>query len=463
MGLLSLATSIAGGAGGLAGSIKKALDKTKSNNNTSSSGSSGGVASSITNSLRDYMSLKGQPIEYDASSGMVTLGGKQYAAGSIPGTTYNQTTGQHYVTDPNALNNALNLVNPQQQLQQQQLQLQQNIPNEYINGLKIAQKQARLASLDKAREGALASLDIEKASVAPTYYDARNRAAAQSDVGAMNFAQYMAARGIKGAAGAMPEVYRQAGLQGQLGALDRQEAANLSAIERQKANIESGYASDVAAAEADVESQAMQALINQWNQNRQYELQKAQLTGNLGDSRTLAGQEFDYSKSSSNPSVQASILANKQRELEIAAQEIQNSYLPDTYKMQAERLAQQVKNGSLDYDIALAQLNQIKAQTKAINKPNPTSSRDNYLNSIYKKLIEGQELTADERDAIGLKTTTTNTLDSKASANNFYSIVAEIDKARNADEAVRVLQANADYLNDSDYRSALNYIDQYFE
>ncbi len=79
--------------------------------------------------------------------------------------------------------------------------------------------------------------------------------------GAMNFAQYMAARGgIKGgAAGAMPEDIPAGGLQGQIGALDRQEAANLAAIERQRSNVESGYASDVAAANADVESQAMQA------------------------------------------------------------------------------------------------------------------------------------------------------------------------------------------------------------
>ena len=62
-------------------------------------------------------------------------------------------------------------------------------------------------------------------------------------------------------------------------------------------------------------------------------------------------------------------MANKQRELENAAQEIQNSYLPDTLKLQAERLAQQVKTGAFDYDTALAQLNQIKAQTKALNTP----------------------------------------------------------------------------------------------
>jgi hypothetical protein len=232
----------------------------------------------------------------------------------------------------------------------------------YIEQLKRAQRESMIAALDKARTTALTGLETEKANVAPTYYDARNRAQAQSDVGAMNFAQYMAARGIKGAAGAMPEIYRQAGLQGQIGALDRQEAANLAAIERQRSNIESGYASDVAAAEADVESQAMQAMIDQWNANRTYELQKAGLTGSLGDTRTLAGLEYDWSRSPSNPVNIAAILANKAQELENAANEIKNSYLPETLKMEAERLAQQVKAGSLDYDTALAQLNKIRTQ-----------------------------------------------------------------------------------------------------
>ncbi len=233
-------------------------------------------------------------------------------------------------------------------------------PTRYINELKEAQRASRIASLDKARSAALSSLDTEKANVAPTYYDKRNQAAAASDVGAMNFAQYMAARGIKGAAGAMPEVYRQAGLQGQIGALDRQEAGDLSAIERQRSNVESGYASDVAAAEADVESQAMQNFINQWNANRAYQLQQAALQ--LDQSR------FDWDKSSSNPSNQYNILAAKQMELENAAREIENSFLPDTLKLKAKQLEQQVKAGSLDYETAQAQLNQIKAQTSVYQR-----------------------------------------------------------------------------------------------
>ncbi len=245
---------------------------------------------------------------------------------------------------------------PQPQIPQPQMY----DPMDYINELKEAQRASRIASLDKARESALSSLDTEKANVAPTYYDKRNQAAAASDVGAMNFAQYMAARGIKGPAGAMPEIYRQAGLQGQIGALDRQEAGEMSAIERQRSNVESGYASDVAAAEADVEAQAMQAAINQINADRAYQLQQAALD--------LNQQQFDWSKSPSNPAYQASIAAAKAAELDNVAREIENSYLPDTLKYQAERLAQQVKAGSLDYDTALAQLNQIKAQTSVYQR-----------------------------------------------------------------------------------------------
>jgi len=239
------------------------------------------------------------------------------------------------------------------------IQQPQYDPMELINEMKRAQRQARIAQLDKAKSAALGALDTEKANVAPIYYDKRNQAAAQADIGAMNFAQYMAARGIKGAAGAMPEIYRQAGLQGQIGALDRQEAANLAAIERQRSLIEQGYASDVAAAQADIESQAMQAAIDQWNRDRAYALQQA--------AQDLEQAKFDWSKSPSNPEYQAIILANKMRELEIAAQEIQNSYLPETEKLRAERLRQQVVAGKYDADMALAQLNQIRAQINATN------------------------------------------------------------------------------------------------
>jgi hypothetical protein len=292
----------------------------------------------------------------------------QAVAGSkfsvVPGTNGLYSTGGTQKlgpTQPDQIAQPIQPLQPEQPVQQPLVQTVD--PQDYINQLKDAQRQSRIAALDKAKTSALGSLDTEQANVAPTYYDKRNQAAAASDVGAMNFAQYMAARGIKGAAGAMPEIYRNAGLQGQIGALDQQEASNLAGIERQRANVNTGYASDVAGANADVESQAMQAMITQYNADRANNLAQAQITGSLGDTRTLAGQEYDYSKSSSNPDVQATILANKARELDNAAQEIQNSYLPDTLKLQAQQLQQKVNAGTLDYDTAMAQMDQIKAQT----------------------------------------------------------------------------------------------------
>lgn len=433
---MGLFGSLIGGA--VSSAIKRAKNKSSSSNyssgSSSSSSSGGGVSSSTTNSLRDYLGQYGENPTVDNAARTVSFGGKTYNFGDIPGTTFDATTGQHYVSDPGALNKATGIGSPtaimqqpiMQAPQQYQFAPQQN-QSEYINQLKEAQRQARIAALDKAKSNALSSLEShktntlasldtqknqgltqlqhEQSSIAPVYYDKRNQAAAASDVGAMNFAQYMAARGIKGAAGAMPEIYRQAGLQGQIGALDRAEAGTIADIERRRTqlgtdydtyvnalnqdynqkvlDVEGNYSNDYNKAVADIESQALQNYINQMNLNRQYELQVGQATGNIGGIPTLESQKFDWSKSSSNPENRSIILANKAQEMENAAQEIRNSYLPETLKLQAEKLAQQVKAGSLDYDTALAQLNQIKAQTKATNAPKEKEPSQTEVGNYY--------------------------------------------------------------------------------
>lgn len=135
----------------------------------------------------------------------------------------------------------------------------------FYQGLESAKIAASIAALDKAKNNALAGLDTEKASIDPYYYDKRNQAAAQSDVGAMNFAQYMAGRGITGSAGALPEIYRNAGLQSQIGALNQQQAAEYADIERRRSGINSAYQSDVAAANAGAAADTMQNYINAMN------------------------------------------------------------------------------------------------------------------------------------------------------------------------------------------------------
>ena len=164
-------------------------------------------------------------------------------------------------------------------------------PQQYIEELKAAQIRQQIAALDKAKSNSLSALADEEAGLKPQYYDAKNRAAAQSDVSDLNFAQYMASRGIQGSAGGANQMYSNAALQGQIGALDRQEQAARDRIARNRTGIENAYQSDVAAARAGAEAQALQAAIDQMNADKLFSLKEAALTGQYQGRPTMQGQQ----------------------------------------------------------------------------------------------------------------------------------------------------------------------------
>ena len=225
-------------------------------------------------------------------------------------------------------------------------------PTQTINDLKEAQIKAQIAGLDKQLGNSLSNLDTQQAGLGSIYYDKRNQAAAQSDIGAMNFAQRAAARGISGNAGSMPEIYRNNALQGELGYLNRDEAGANAGIEANRTNLRNNYESDLVGAQAGIEAQALQNYINQMNTDRQFGLQEAGVTGTYQGQQTMQGTQQQ--------------LSNEMSQLNIDAQEIQNSYLPQTLKDQATLLKQQVEMGKLAPATALAQLAQIKRQTANI-------------------------------------------------------------------------------------------------
>ena len=186
-------------------------------------------------------------------------------------------------------------IDPTQQYKDM-LRDQQQEYKDMIDDMLRAQRQSRYAQLDKARDSALANLDEQEAGIKPRYYDAQNRVGAQADIGQMNFAQYMASKGIKGSQGGYPEIYRNAALQGQLGALGRQEQAAYDQIARARTGIQNAYEADRAAAAADIDAQGLQAYINQMNADRAFELQLAGLTGIYNGTPTLAAQQFELNK-----------------------------------------------------------------------------------------------------------------------------------------------------------------------
>jgi len=236
-----------------------------------------------------------------------------------------------------------------------------------MNDLKQAQIRAQVAALDKQRDNSLSNLDSEQAGIGSVYYEKRNQAAAASDISAMNFAQRAAARGISGNAGAMPEIYRNSALQGQIGALDQAEAGANANIESNRANVRNNYEADLVAAQAGIEAQALQNYISQMNTDREFGISEAGLTGSYKGAQTLDGQ--------------AKQLSNQMAQLNLDAQAIQNSYLPQTLKDQATLLKQQVEVGKLSPATALAQLEQIKRETANVG----ASTALGYANLNYNK------------------------------------------------------------------------------
>jgi hypothetical protein len=101
------------------------------------------------------------------------------------------------------------------------------------------------------------------------------------------------------------------------------------------------------------------------NADRSFGVQEAGLTGNYNGSQTMAGRQEEFQ--------------NQMSALEIAAKEIELSYLPDTYKQEAALLKQKVAAGVLDVSSALAKMSQIKSSNTTNNYTAPSTASKNYL------------------------------------------------------------------------------------
>lgn len=178
-------------------------------------------------------------------------------------------------------------------------------PQNYIEGLTKAKRDAQIASLSQSRDQALSNLQGEKEGIAPKYYDARNQLAAGAQQQARNFAEYMAARGgTTSGANAQATLMNNMSLQGNLGALGRQEAQDFGDIARRESDVRNQYLNNLNQAEAGILSDRMNLLLNDYyraqergdrltQQAIQNEFARAGLTGFLDGQRTLAGQGFD--------------------------------------------------------------------------------------------------------------------------------------------------------------------------
>lgn len=140
-----------------------------------------------------------------------------------------------------------------------------------LDRLTKAQKEYQAAELRKARDSALNSLTAQEQEIKPAYQNARNQTSAASQTGARSFQEYLANRGLTNSgASAQAEINRQSALQNNLGNINTAEANAYRDIANQRTQVNTNYANGLASANAAIQQQYLNNLLNYNEQQRQY-------------------------------------------------------------------------------------------------------------------------------------------------------------------------------------------------
>jgi hypothetical protein len=250
--------------------------------------------------------------------------------------------------------------------------------NSMINELKQAQIDANIAALDKAKSRALGAYAGAERSINQIAQSARNINSITSQRGALDFAKYLASRGlVNSGTAAQGELARNVALQGAQSAVEQQRSNQLADVANARANIEAGYQADVAAARAGAESQAMQQAIQEAQRqrelalqqeqfNRQFALQEAGLTGRYGGNLTQAAQQQQWENQFRERQLEETIRQNN-----IAQSNWQQQF---TYQQMRDKIEDMLQKGYLS--VQQANVAVALAKLKAEQDPN---SLDNKL------------------------------------------------------------------------------------
>lgn len=224
----------------------------------------------------------------------------------------------------------------------------------YQNQLKEQQKQAAIASLSKTYNDTISSLNSEKSAIQPAYYNKKNQASSQSQLGAINFAEYLANRGLTSSgSAAQGEINRTTQLQNDINNLNQQEQQAYDDIARRTTQAQQAYNSDLANANAGIEADALKNMMSEW---QRVQTQKAE------DNKWQ--QQFDYTKERDNVGdsrySQEYIDKSKQQEWE-------NTFNQSQFNYQKERDSVADKQWQQNMNLDLRQQTFAEAQAKIEN------------------------------------------------------------------------------------------------
>lgn len=143
-----------------------------------------------------------------------------------------------------------------------------------LNQIKEAQKQAAIADLEKARNQTLSDLNAEQAKNTANYNAQRSTANVQNKLSAKNFQEYLATTGrANSGLAAQARLQNSNNLNTSLNSITGAENATNADINRRTTDANNTYSSGLASANATIESNYIQNLLNE--RQKQFEREQA--------------------------------------------------------------------------------------------------------------------------------------------------------------------------------------------
>lgn len=148
---------------------------------------------------------------------------------------------------------------------------------EDLNRLKEAQRNAAVADLENTRNQALSNLQAERGQNAATYNTQRSSANAQNRLSARNFQEYLASTGrANSGLSAQARMQNANNLNTSINNLNAGEASAIADINRRTTDAQNAYNTGLAGANAQIEANYIQNLLNERDKQLQRNLQERQ-------------------------------------------------------------------------------------------------------------------------------------------------------------------------------------------
>ena len=144
-----------------------------------------------------------------------------------------------------------------------------------LNSLKEAQRKSAVADLENTRNQALSNLQAEQQKNIANYNTQRNTANIQNQLGARNFQEYLASTGrANSGLSSQAKLQNNNNLQTSLNSINSAQNAALADINRRTTDVHNAYNTGLASANANIEANYIQNLLDQRAKAAQLEQQE---------------------------------------------------------------------------------------------------------------------------------------------------------------------------------------------